>query len=144
MTIEIPRERFEEILGHLRDGRPNEACGVLAGVDGKVAAVYPMRNAEESPVAYRFDEREQLDVFREVEGRGWDLLAFFHSHTHTEAYPSSTDVRQAHWEDPSTGEPLAAYPGTRYVIVSLMDAEPAVRAYTFEGGAPVEEEVRIV
>ncbi|HEX6208520.1 MAG TPA: M67 family metallopeptidase [Actinomycetota bacterium] len=143
MTIEIPRDRYEEVLAHLRAGRPNEACGVLAGVDGKVAAVYPMRNAEESPVAYRFDEREQIEVFREVEERGWELLAFFHSHTHTEAYPSPTDVRHAHWEG-SDGEPLPAYPGTRYVIVSLMGEEPDVRAFAFEGGAPVEEEVRVV
>ncbi|HUG87256.1 MAG TPA: Mov34/MPN/PAD-1 family protein, partial [Actinomycetota bacterium] len=69
MTIEIPRDRYEEVLAHLRASAPNEACGVLAGVDGKVAAVYPMRNAEESPVAYRFDELEQLEVFREVEDR---------------------------------------------------------------------------
>ena len=143
MTIEIPRDRYEEALAHLRAGVPNEACGVLAGVDGKVDAVYPMRNAEESPVAYRFDEREQLEVFREVEDRGWDLLAFFHSHTHTEARPSPTDVRHAHWES-DAGEPTPAYPGTRYVIVSLMDEEPEVRAFTFRGGAPVEEEVRIV
>lgn len=143
MTIEIPRELYEEMLAHLRAGAPNEACGVLAGVDGKVAAVYPMRNAEESPVAYRFDEREQLQVFREVEDRGWALLAFFHSHTHTEASPSPTDVRQAHWESPS-GEPLPAYPGTRYVIVSLMDAEPVARAFTFQDGAPVEEKVSVV
>lgn len=143
MTIEIPRDRYEEVLAHLRAGAPNEACGVLAGVDGKVAAVYPMRNAEESPVAYRFDEREQLEVFREVEDRGWDLLAFFHSHTHTEARPSPTDVRHAHWES-DAGESTPAYPGTRYVIVSLLDEEPEVRAFTFRGGPPVEEEVRIV
>ena len=143
MTIEIPRELYEEMLAHLRVGAPDEACGVLAGVDGKVAAVYPMRNAEESPVAYRFDEREQLEVFREVEDRGWDLLAFFHSHTHTEAHPSLTDVRHAHWESDS-GESIPAYPGTRYVIVSLMDEEPEVRAFTFEDGTPVEEEVSVV
>lgn len=144
MTIEIPRDRYEEMLAHLRAGRPNEACGVLAGVDDKVAAVYPMRNAEESPVAYRFDEREQLEVFREVEERGWELLAFFHSHTHTGAYPSPTDIRQAHWESPGDEGPLAAYPGTRYVIVSLMGEGPEARAFTFRDGAPVEEEVLLV
>lgn len=144
MAIEIPRDRYEEMLAHLRAGAPNEACGVLAGVDGKVAAIYPMRNAEESPVAYRFDEREQLEVFREVEERGWDLLAFFHSHTHTEAYPSPTDVRHAHWDDPSTEDLVPTYPDTRYVIVSLMDEEPEVRAFTFDRGSPVEQQVRIV
>lgn len=143
MTIEIPRELYEEMLAHLRAGAPNEACGVLAGVDGKVAAVYPMRNAEESPVAYRFDEREQLQVFTDIEDRGWSLLGFFHSHTHTEAYPSPTDRAHAHWTDPVTGETVPAYPGTRYVIVSLADDEPDIRAFRFDGGDPVEEEVRV-
>jgi proteasome lid subunit RPN8/RPN11 len=116
---------------------------VLAGVDGKVTRLYPMRNAEESPVVYRFDEAEQLSVFRDVDEAGLELLAFFHSHTHTEAYPSPTDVRQAHWEDPGE-EAVPAYPGVRYLILSLREDEPVLRAFTFERGRPVEEEVRIV
>lgn len=144
MTIEIPLRLYEEMVAHLRAGVPNEACGVLAGVDGKVDAVYPMRNAVESPVAYRFEADEQYEVFRRIEAEGRDVVGFFHSHTHTEAFPSPTDVRQAHWDDPETGELSPWYPETRYVIVSLMDEEPHARAFVFEEGAPVEEEVRIV
>jgi [CysO sulfur-carrier protein]-S-L-cysteine hydrolase len=144
VRIDIPRDLFEEMLAHLRAGLPNEACGVLAGENGRPVKVYPMANAEASPVVYRFEEKEQLEVFREVEEKGWDLLAFFHSHTHTEAYPSPTDVAQAHWRDPVTGETMAWFPETRYVIVSLQGREPEVRAYRFEAGAPVEEAVRIV
>jgi [CysO sulfur-carrier protein]-S-L-cysteine hydrolase len=141
--IEIPRELYEQIVSHALKGYPNEACGAVAGTDGKAVRVYPMRNAEESPVVYRFDEREQLRVFDEIEGRGWEILAFFHSHTHTEAYPSPTDLAQAHWRDPLTGDQVAAYPGTRYLILSLRDDEPVLRGFRFDGGAPVEEEVRI-
>ncbi|HWC31498.1 MAG TPA: hypothetical protein VG709_00030, partial [Actinomycetota bacterium] len=61
----------------------------------------------------------------------------------TEAYPSPTDRAQAHWKDPVTGERVAAYPGTRYLIVSLRDADPVLRAFRFEDGEPVEEEVTI-
>lgn len=142
--MEIPRALFDEMLAHCRAGYPNEACGVLAGAGGRPIAVYPMRNAEESPVVYRFDEREQLRVFSEVEEKGWDLLGFFHSHTHTEAYPSPTDRDQAHWRDPLSGEIVPAYPGTHYLIVSLADWDaPAARAFRFEGADPVEEEVAI-
>ncbi|HEX2024824.1 MAG TPA: M67 family metallopeptidase [Actinomycetota bacterium] len=141
--LEIPRPMFEAIVTHARSGLPNEACGVLAGRDGRAEQVYPMRNAEESPVVYRFDEQEQLRVFGEVEDRGWDLVAFFHSHPRTEAYPSPTDRALAHWRDAVTGEEVAAYPGVRYVIVSLADGEPTLRAFTFDRGEPVEEEVRI-
>jgi proteasome lid subunit RPN8/RPN11 len=95
-------------------------------------------------VAYRFDEREQLRVFNDVERKGWEILAFFHSHTHTEAYPSPTDRGQAHWTDPVTLEEVPAYPQTRYLILSLMNWEqPLLRVFRFEGGEAVEEEVRI-
>jgi [CysO sulfur-carrier protein]-S-L-cysteine hydrolase len=142
-VIELPRAMVEEMLAHARAGMPNEACGVIAGEDGRPVRVYPMRNAEASPVVYRFDEREQLRVFTEVEEKGWDLLAFFHSHTHTEAFPSPTDRAHAHWTDPATGRQTPAYPGTRYLIMSLMGKEPVLRLYRFDDGEPVEEDVRI-
>lgn len=141
--IELPRSLFDEIVAHARAGLPNEVCGVVAGADGRAARVYPMRNAEESPRVYRFDEREQLRVFTEIEDRGWELLGLFHSHTHTEAYPSPTDRAHAHWKDPVSGEETPAYPGTRYLILSLAGQEPVLRAFRFEGGEPVEEEVRV-
>jgi proteasome lid subunit RPN8/RPN11 len=141
--MEIPSAMVDEMVTHARAGLPNEACGVLAGADGRVERVFPMRNAEASPVVYRFDGNEQLRVFAEIEDNGWELLAIFHSHTHTEAYPSPTDRAQAHWRDPVTGRDAAAYPGVRYLILSLAEQEPVLRAFTFRDGEPVEEEVRI-
>lgn len=142
--MQLPRDLFQQIVAHAESELPNEACGVVAGVDDLAARVFPMRNAEASPVIYRFDEREQLEVFNRVEDAGWELLGFFHSHTHTDAYPSPTDRAQAHWTDPVTGEHTPAYPGTRYLILSLRDrARPDLRAFRFEAGEPVEEEVRI-
>jgi proteasome lid subunit RPN8/RPN11 len=131
------------MIAHARDGLPNEACGVLAGKSGRPQRLFPMRNAEESPVVYRFDGNEQLRVFDELEDKGWELLAIFHSHTHTEAYPSPTDRAQAHWRDPVSGQEAAAYPGVRYLILSLAEPDPVLRAFTFQDGEPVEEEVRI-
>jgi proteasome lid subunit RPN8/RPN11 len=143
MAFELPRALYKEILAHARAGLPNEACGVIAGEDGRPLRVYPMRNAEQSPVVYRFDEREQLQVFNEIEEKGWNLLGFFHSHTHTDAYPSPTDRAHAHWSDPLSGEEVPAYPGTRYMILSLAEQEPVLRAFIFDGGEPLEEDVRI-
>lgn len=143
MAFELPRAFYEEMVAHARAGLPNEACGVIAGDDGRPVQVYPMRNADESPVVYRFDSREQLDVTKEIEEKGWDLLAIFHSHTHTEAFPSPTDRAHAHWRDPISGEEVPAFPGTRYLILSLAEQEPVLRAFNFDGGEPVEEEVTI-
>jgi [CysO sulfur-carrier protein]-S-L-cysteine hydrolase len=141
--MEIPSAMVDEMIAHARAGLPNEACGVLAGANGRPERVFPMRNAEASPVVYRFDGNEQLRVFGEIEDNGWELLAIFHSHTHTEAYPSPTDRAQAHWRDPVSGEEAAAYPGVRYLILSLAEQELVLRAFTFRDGEPMEEEVRI-
>jgi [CysO sulfur-carrier protein]-S-L-cysteine hydrolase len=141
--MDLPRSMFDEMVAHSRAGLPNEACGVLAGENGRPVRVYPMRNAEGSPVVYRFDEREQLEVFNEIEDKGWDLLGFFHSHTHTEAEPSPTDRAHAHWQDPISGQEVPAYPGTSYLILSLAGDTPELRAFRFENGRPEEEEVRV-
>jgi proteasome lid subunit RPN8/RPN11 len=141
--MELPSAMAGEMIAHARAGLPNEACGVLAGANGRPERVFPMRNAEASPVVYRFDGNEQLRVFGEIEDNGWELVAIFHSHTHTEAYPSPTDRAQAHWRDPVSGREAAAYPGVRYLILSLAEQEPVLRAFTFRDGEPVEEEVRI-
>lgn len=142
--IELPNDIFDQMVAHATTELPNEGCGVVAGIHGRAVKLYPMRNAERSPVVYRFDEHEQLRVFTDVEDRGWDLLGFFHSHTHTEAYPSPTDRAQAHWRDPITGEETAAYPGIRYLILSLQERDqPELRAFRFEDGEPVEEEVKL-
>jgi [CysO sulfur-carrier protein]-S-L-cysteine hydrolase len=143
MVFELPQAMYEEIVAHARAGMPNEACGVVAGEDGRPVRVYPMRNAEDSPVIYRFDSREQLHVSDEIEEKGWETLAFFHSHTHTEAYPSPTDRKEAHWPDPLTGEIAPRHPGIRYLILSLAEDEPVLRAFNLDGEEPLEEDVRI-
>jgi [CysO sulfur-carrier protein]-S-L-cysteine hydrolase len=135
---------FDQMVAHASEEFPDEACGVIAARDGCPVRMYPVRNAEESPVVYRFDEREHLAVFNEVEDRGLDLLGFWHSHPNSEAYPSPTDRARAHWQDPVGDEEVVAYPGTAYLILSLQHrANPVIRAFRFEDGAPVEEEVRI-
>jgi proteasome lid subunit RPN8/RPN11 len=135
---------FEEMVAHAVAGLPNEACGLIAGADGRPVRHYAMANADRSPVVYRFDPKEQLQVFTELEEARWDLLALWHSHTHTEAYPSPTDVAQAHWRDPVSGQEVPAYPGTTYLVLSLQDREnPSIRGFRFEAGEPVEEEVAI-
>ena len=111
---------------------PNECCGVIAGRAGTPVKVIPMRNADASPVTYRLDGKEQLQVFGHMESEGWDLWAIYHSHTHSEAYPSETDIR------------LAFYPETRYLLVSLADRErPVLRSFSIRDGEVAEEEMTI-
>lgn len=124
--IRLDAAHVDMIVAHALAGRPNEACGLLAGRDGRVERVYALRNADESPYTYRVDGREQLDAFREAESDGLDLVGCFHSHTHTVPYPSETDVRQAF------------YPDWAYLVVGLGEERPVLRAFRIVDGAVSE------
>jgi len=131
-VIEISADILNEMVAHAERGLPQEACGLLAGSDSRAERFYPMRNADQSATTYRLDPKEQLEVFDEIEGEGWELLGIFHSHTHTEAYPSETDRRQAF------------YPESLYLVLSLADRDaPVLRGFTILDGAVEEQEVRI-
>ena len=111
---------------------PNECCGVIAGREGVPVKVIHMMNADASPVTYRLDGKEQLQVFDAMEDDGLELWAIYHSHTHSEAYPSETDIR------------LAFYPDARYLLLSLADRErPVLRSFSIRDGEVTEEELTI-
>lgn len=122
--LRMPTKFADQIVSQARAEYPNEACGLLAGRDGVATRLYPMTNAERSPVIYRMDPKEQLRVFNEMDADGSELLAIYHSHTRSPAYPSATDVS------------LAYYPESVYLIVSLADPEAAdLRGFRIvEGG----------
>ena len=131
--LQLERQYVDEIIAHAMEDDPNECCGILAGQDGRVAKLYRMTNAEQSPYRYSMDPQELYHTYREIDDAGWDVVAIYHSHTHSEAYPSATDVRLATWSD--------AY----YILVSLLNRdEPSVRAFRIEDERIREEEVRIV
>lgn len=132
MALTLPRAMVDEMIAHAREDAPNECCGIIAGKDGAATRLYRAINAEQSPYRYSVDAKDLLRIYRDVDGRDEEFLAIYHSHTHTEAYPSPTDVR------------LAAWPDAYYVLVSLMDeAAPVVRAYRIIDGAIEEHDLRI-
>ena len=130
--LSLPAEFIEEMIAHARQEAPNECCGIIAGQDGHAVKLFRANNAEASPYRYSVDPQDLFRIHRECEANGWEFLAIYHSHTHTEAYPSPTDVR------------LAAWPDAYYVLVSLMDADPVVRAFRITDGAVSEEPIEVV
>jgi len=130
--LELDRVTFDDMVEHGLAAFPNEACGVLAGKEGRPVKFFPMTNQDASPVSYRLDPKEQLRVFDEIEDEGWELAAIFHTHTHSEAYPSETDLRQAF------------YPEAVYLVMSLSDrSNPVLRGFRIDDGSIEEEELQI-
>lgn len=120
--MKISRELIEEMVAHAREDLPNECCGMVGGRDGVASSVVRVENAAASPLRYEMDPQGQYDALKSIEDGGEELLAIYHSHTKSAAYPSQTDVNQA-----------VAWPEQVYVIVSLADAEaPDVKAYLLQ------------
>ncbi len=132
--LRLSHELYLQMVAHCISGLPDEACGVLAGDpdSGAVARCYPTRNAAASARVYTVDSKDLLWADRDAERQGTQLIGVFHSHTHTDAYPSPTDVTQA------------PDPAWHYVVVSLRDTHPVVRSYRIAGGAVEEESVVVL
>jgi proteasome lid subunit RPN8/RPN11 len=122
-----------EMIGHTLTGLPDEACGLLVGSYGgdEATHIFPTTNAAASALIYEIEPKELLAVDRAARALGADIMGVFHSHTHTDAYPSPTDVAQA------------LDPGWHYVLVSLRDTHPVVRSYRIVDGVITEEPVEV-
>lgn len=122
------------MAGQAYDGLPDEACGLLAGPPGtdRCMAFYPCRNTAGSSRVYTVDPTDHLRADRDAEAKGLEIIGVMHSHTHTEAYPSPTDVAQA------------PDPGWHYVIVSLRADAPTLRSYRIVDEVITEEVVSLL
>lgn len=130
--MEIPKQFADAMVKHSLEDDPDECCGILASKDGKIVKHYRMTNSERSPFRYSMDSKELFHAYRDIEDSGCNLAVIYHSHTHSPAYPSATDVR------------LATWPEASYVLISLMDKEaPDIRAYTIVDGQVTEDMVTI-
>lgn len=136
--IRLSDTAYAAMIAHAYDGLPDEACGLLVGAPGELRAdawiptFAPCRNAAESSRVYTVDAKDLLRIDRQAEDAGLQICGVMHSHTHTDAYPSPTDVTQA------------PDPDWHYIIVSLRDAEPMLRSYRIVDGGIAEEPVQVV
>jgi proteasome lid subunit RPN8/RPN11 len=135
-VLTITRSVYLDLIAHLIDGLPDEACGLFAGVSGgeggsTVTRFYPSVNVAASSRIYTIDPKTHLRADIDAEDAGLEILGVVHSHTHTEPYPSPTDVQQA------------PDPAWHYVIVSFRTGVPALRSYRIVDGSISEEAVTV-
>jgi proteasome lid subunit RPN8/RPN11 len=117
----------------MREGLPNEVCGLLAGRRGVVTRAIRCRNEHETPrTRYRIAAQDLLNVPR-LEDAGEELVAIYHSHPETEPRPSPTDVLESQFVD-EAGRARSLYPDSLYVLLSLRTGQPELRAYAIEAG----------
>jgi proteasome lid subunit RPN8/RPN11 len=129
--VRLTREQADELIAHAREDDPNECCGMIGGRDGAAVTIYRASNAEGSPLRYNLDPSDQFRIMTEMEEKGEDLAAIYHSHTKSPAYPSQTDIN------------LATYPDALYLIVSLLEGEEPIRGFEIRDGEVDEVELEI-
>jgi proteasome lid subunit RPN8/RPN11 len=137
VTIKLNQGQYQQIVDQAQAGFPNEICGILAGAKGQVVDVYPAKNVAATPrIRFSMAPEDILAITDKIDSADQELVAFYHSHTHTQAYPSPTDV--ADW-------PARWYPDALLMICSLMEPDrPSLRAFQVnESGEITEATVEI-
>lgn len=129
---------LDDVVAHAREEYDAECCGMIAYEQSephsspRAARVQRAKNVYASRKRFEIDGREVLRAIDEFDDAGWELGAIYHSHTHTEPYPSQTDINFAR-----------NWPGVEWVIVGLADGEPEVRCYLIEDGEVTEVPLQV-
>jgi proteasome lid subunit RPN8/RPN11 len=133
LKLKIPNEIYRQMLAQAGELAPVEACGILAGRDGKVEALYRMTNADNSRTHFMMDPKEQFATVKDIRAAGLEMLAIYHSHPETPARPSVEDIK------------MALTPNVVYVILSLQSTNgSAIKGFNISGVDVTEVPVRIL
>ena len=130
--MHLSQEQYDAMVATCIRALPNEGCGLLLGSeDGVVHDVVASANVADSAKVYEIDSRVLLQAYRRADDEGMSVIGVFHSHTHSDAFPSPTDIAQA-------PDPL-----WHYVLVSLRDDPAVVRSFHIVAGVVSEEELSL-
>jgi [CysO sulfur-carrier protein]-S-L-cysteine hydrolase len=136
--MRIAPELLEEIVAHALENPKIECCGIVAAApeaDGVKTAtrVYRTKNVHESALKFEIDSMEQYRITREIDDRGWEIGAIYHSHVRSEPEPSQTDISFA----AKAGE-------IEWIIVGLASGpEPKVCSYLIDRGVVQEVPLQV-
>ena len=117
-TLELTQMVFDGIITHAREGKPEEVCGILRGRDARAFQMVRGHNIAPNPIQdFEVDPPTLLRQF-DFEEQGDAMIAIYHSHPVSPAYPSASDAWSAH------------YPDAAFIICSLeLDDAPVMRAF---------------
>jgi proteasome lid subunit RPN8/RPN11 len=123
----LPPAMRDEIVSHARSEAPRECCGIISGAEGKLCEIYRLTNTYPGVDFYEPAASELYQRFRDLDDRGLEIAAIYHSHPVSPAYPSPRDVEYAGWPD------------SVYLICSLEQVEqPVIRAFRIVDGQITE------
>jgi len=117
----LPAAVRDAVVVHAREAAPAECCGMLVGAAGAITSAVRSRNLSDRPTRFLVDPVDHVQARRDARAAGLDVVGFYHSHPHSSAEPSPTDVAEA------------SYPNHVYLIVGLKGEAAETRLYRFTG-----------
>ena len=129
-VVIMPEEAQVEMIEHARAVAPNEACGLVAGLDGVVTKVYKLTNLDGAPDRFTLDPAEHFAAIRDAEASGWAIVGAFHSHPSSAPVPSAADLAGG------------SDPGWVNLIVGVEGGRVALRAYRYDDGGATAVEIK--
>lgn len=131
-SVHLPAEMWDAIVAHARQEHPRECCGIISGRDGRLEKLHSLRNIADGNRFYEIDPAQLMQLeFGELEQTEAEIVAIYHSHPESQAYPSATDLELAYW------------PEAVYLICSLENkAEPGIRGFRMRDGVISEVQLQ--
>ena len=126
MKIIIPRIIISKLFEHSLLEDPNECCGLLLGNDERVIEIRNLNNVHDNPMTrYEIDRNDLMKVQKYCDNNNMEILGVYHSHTHTQAYPSPTDIKVARL--------IKDFFDAYYILISLIEkTRPIIRGYKID------------
>ena len=126
MKIIIPKIIISKLFEHSLLEDPNECCGLLLGNDEKVIEIRNLNNVHDNPMTrYEIDRKDLMKVQKYCDNNNMEILGVYHSHTHSQAYPSPTDIKVARL--------IKDFFDPYYILISLIEkTRPIIRGYKID------------
>ena len=121
MRWRLNRSALDAVVAHAREAAPAECCGLLIGGRREVVEAFRSRNAADRPTRFLIEPQDHFAAIRSARSRGLEIVGFYHSHPHSPAVPSATDVSEAN------------YPDYVSLIVGLRSEPPDARLFRYDG-----------
>jgi [CysO sulfur-carrier protein]-S-L-cysteine hydrolase len=94
------KNHIDILRKHAIENAPNESCAILFGKNENerfiTKEVFLTTSEKPSPISFKILAAELLLAYKKAEEEDLEM-AIFHSHPHSEAYPSVTDLENMRW-----------------------------------------------
>lgn len=136
MKVTLRKEDYDKIVAHAKANLPEEACGLIAGLDHdgvrEIKKVYLIENVDHTNEHFTITPKAQLEAIKNMRQNGLKPLGNWHSHPESPSRSSQEDIRLAYDSSAS------------YLILSLMNEEPVLHSFHVENGQSTKEDLNII